>query len=307
MTVTRGSSAPGREGWDFKIRGESSVNNTSALVIVDGVPGSLTDLNPDDIENVSVLKDASAAIYGARAAGGVVLVTTKRGSHSGKKPTVTYSGNVTWKVSDPQVQWMTLQQWARCVEEVLYNEGISSGTLSTFTPVGAMPYAAIYAMKTMDPKFMGTVQSYSALGGNADAIADIGFIDSDQYSDTFGNAFSQSHTVSVSGGNDVARYNVSLGYMYDGTPLKFDIEEKSKRYNARANNDFKITKWFDLSTTIAFARRENTRPLNNPSGVNGNHSGFSDLQFRRSACLRMAQQLFRRCGSQTRRHMERAV
>lgn len=273
MTVTRGSSAPGREGWEFKIRGESSVNNTSALVIVDGVPGNLDDLNPDDIENVSVLKDASAAIYGARAAGGVVLVTTKRGTHSGKRPTVTYSGNVTWKVSDPQVQWMTLQQWARCIEETQYNTGISNGTLSVFEKVGAMPYAAIYAMKTMDPNFMGTVQSYAALGGNADAIADIGFIDSDQYSDTFGNAFSQSHTISVSGGSDVARYNVSLGYMYDGTPLKFDIEEKSRRYNARANNDFKITKWFDLATTIAFSRRENTRPLNNPSGVNGNPPG----------------------------------
>lgn len=273
MTVTRSSSAPGREGWDFKVRGESSVNNTSALVIVDGVPGNLSDLNPDDIENVSVLKDAAAAIYGARAAGGVVLVTTKRGSHSGKKPTVSYSGNVTWKVSDPQVQWMTLQQWARCVEETLYNEGISNGNLTTFTPIGAMPYAAIYAMKTMDPQYIGTVQSYAALGGNADAIADIGFIDSDQYSDTFGNAFSQSHSLSVSGGSDVAKYNVSLGYMYDGSPLRYNIEEKSRRYNARANNDFKIAKWFDLSTTLAFSRRENTRPLNSPSGVNGNPPG----------------------------------
>lgn len=273
MTVTRSSSAPGREGWDFKVRGEASVNNTSALVIVDGVPGNLSDLNPDDIENVSVLKDASAAIYGARAAGGVVLVTTKRGSHAGKKPTVSYSGNVTWKVSDPQVQWMTLQQWARCVEETLYNEGVSNGNLSTFTPIGAMPYAAIYAMKTMDPQYIGTVQSYAALGGNADAIADIGFIDSDQYSDTFGNAFAQSHSLSVSGGSDYAKYNVSLGYMYDGSPLRYNIEEKSKRYNARANNDFKIAKWFDLSTTLAFSRRENTRPLNSPSGVNGNPPG----------------------------------
>jgi TonB-linked SusC/RagA family outer membrane protein len=273
MLVTRGSSAPGREGWDFKIRGEASVNNTSALVIIDGVPGNMNDLNPEDIENVSVLKDASAAIYGARAAGGVVLVTTKRGSRNGKKPTVTYSGNVTWKVSDPQVQWMTLQQWATCIEETLYNEGISSGTLSTFTPVGAMPYAAIYAMKTRDPQFMGTVQSYAALGGNADAISDIGFIDSDQYSDTFGNAFSHSHSIGVNGGNDFMRYNVSLGYMYDGSPLQFGIKENGRRFNARANNDFTIAKWFDLSTTIAFARRDNTYPYNNPSGVNGNPPG----------------------------------
>lgn len=273
MLVTRGSSAPGREGWEFKIRGEASINNTSALIIVDGVPGGIADINPDDIENISVLKDASASIYGARAAGGVVLVTTKRGSKTGKKPTVSYSGNVTWKVSDPQVQWMNLQQWATCIEEVLYNEGISSGTLNTFTPVGAFPYAAIYAMKTRDPQYMGTIQSYSALGGNADAISDIGFIDSDQYSDTFGNAFAQSHSLSVSGGSDVAKYNVSLGYMYDGSPLQFGIKEKAHRYTARANNDFKIAKWFDLATTISFARRDNTYPLNSPSGVNGNPPG----------------------------------
>ncbi len=273
MLVTRGSSAPGREGWDMKIRGEASVNNTSALVIIDGVPGNINDLNPEDIENVSVLKDAAASIYGARAAGGVVLVTTKRGSKTGKKPTVTYSGNVTWKVSDPQVKWMSLQQWATCIEEVLYNEGISSGNFTPFQSVGAMPYAAVYAMKTRDPQFMNTVQSYSALGGNADAISDIGFIDSDQYSDTFGNAFSQSHSLGVSGGTDNVKYNVSLGYMYDGTPLRYDIKEKSQRFNARANNDFKIAKWFDLSTTIAFARRDNTRPGNSPSGVNGNPPG----------------------------------
>ena len=272
MTVTRSSSAPGREGWNFKIRGEASVNNTSALVIVDGVPGNLDDLNPDDIANISVLKDASAAIYGARAAGGVVLVTTKRGSQ-GKKPTVRYSGNVTWKVSDPQVEWMNLSQWATAIEETMYNEGISSGNLSTFQPIGAFPYAAIMAMKRRDPQFMGTVQSYDALGGNADAISDVGFLDEDQYRATFGNAFSQSHTVSVGGGNDWMTYNVSLGYMYDGSPLQFGIKEKSQRFTARANNDFKITKWMDLATTIAYARRDNTYPLMSPTGVNGNPPG----------------------------------
>lgn len=118
----------------MKIRGEASVNNTSALVIVDGVPGNIDDLNPDDIENVSVLKDASAAIYGARAAGGVVLVTTKRGSKSAKRPSVSYSGNVTWKVSDPQMQWMNLQQWATCIEEVMYNEASQAAILPHSSP-----------------------------------------------------------------------------------------------------------------------------------------------------------------------------
>ncbi|RQP08522.1 MAG: TonB-dependent receptor, partial [Parapedobacter sp.] len=77
VTVIRGSGKPGAEGYDVRIRGFSSSNDTKALVLVDGIQMDMNLLNPDDIESISVLKDASAsAIYGARAAGGVVLVTT---------------------------------------------------------------------------------------------------------------------------------------------------------------------------------------------------------------------------------------
>ena len=85
--VTRGNGQPGSEGFNIQIRGASTVNgNSSPLVIIDGVPGSMTDLNPNDVENFTVLKDASAAIYGARASNGVILVTTKKGTTG--KPTV---------------------------------------------------------------------------------------------------------------------------------------------------------------------------------------------------------------------------
>ena len=83
LTITRTSTRPGSEGAEMKIRGDISVNGKSSpLVIIDGITGSLDELNAmdaSDIENISVLKDASAAIYGARSASGVVLVTTKRG------------------------------------------------------------------------------------------------------------------------------------------------------------------------------------------------------------------------------------
>ena len=81
LTITRTSTRPGSEGAEMKIRGDISVNGKSSpLVIIDGITGSLDELNAmdaSDIENISVLKDASAAIYGARSASGVVLVTTK--------------------------------------------------------------------------------------------------------------------------------------------------------------------------------------------------------------------------------------
>lgn len=81
LVVTRTNGQPGEQGWDINIRGVSSLNGTnSPLIIVDGVPGSLTYLNPDDIASISVLKDAAAAsIYGAKSSGGVILVTTKKG------------------------------------------------------------------------------------------------------------------------------------------------------------------------------------------------------------------------------------
>ncbi|WP_353130994.1 TonB-dependent receptor plug domain-containing protein, partial [Parapedobacter pyrenivorans] len=81
VTVVRGSGKPGAEGYGIRVRGFSSSNATNALVLVDGIQMDMNLLNPDDIESISVLKDASAsAIYGARAAGGVVLITTKKGA-----------------------------------------------------------------------------------------------------------------------------------------------------------------------------------------------------------------------------------
>lgn len=96
LTITRTSTRPGSENATMKIRGDISVNGSSSpLIIIDGMSGSLDELNAmdaSDIENISVLKDASAAIYGARSASGVVLVTTKRGKKG--KAQITYNGSV---------------------------------------------------------------------------------------------------------------------------------------------------------------------------------------------------------------------
>ena len=88
------SGEPGADGSAIRIRGSNTLNNGDALIVVDGIPnraGGLDRINPNDIESVSVLKDASAAIYGSRAANGVILITTKRGKTG--KPQVSYSAN----------------------------------------------------------------------------------------------------------------------------------------------------------------------------------------------------------------------
>ena len=95
VIISRSSSAPGDESWSLSLRGSSSVNSTEPLVVIDGVAANSVSemrlLNPDDIESINFLKDGSAAIYGSRAAGGVVLITTKRGKEG--RITVNYSGS----------------------------------------------------------------------------------------------------------------------------------------------------------------------------------------------------------------------
>ena len=113
LTITRTSTRPGSEGAEMKIRGDISVNGKSSpLVIIDGITGSLDELNAmdaSDIENISVLKDASAAIYGARSASGVVLVTTKRGKKG--KAQISYSGSVSRTINGIQPPITNNQEW----------------------------------------------------------------------------------------------------------------------------------------------------------------------------------------------------
>ena len=263
VTVTRSSGAPGREGWDFKIRGESSINGTGALVLIDGIPGSMSNMNPDDIETISILKDASAAIYGARAAGGVVLVTTKRGKN--QPPKVTYKGNVAIKSPGRVNKWMDQSQWAYSMEEAQLNSGKVPGD-----NVGAIGDWAIQAMKTRDPQYYGKVVPYV---GPATGIADMGFVDVDWNDVLWRSVASQSHSIGVQGGSDKSTYNLSLGYMDDNSVLNKWGEDVSRRFNIRLNNDFKITKAISFATSLAFERRATIYPSLKPNEINGNPPG----------------------------------
>lgn len=122
LTITRSSSRPGSEGAAMKIRGDISINGNGApLVIIDGMSGSLDDLNamnPNDIENISVLKDASAAIYGARSANGVVLVTTKRGQKG--KAQITYNGSVSRTITGIKTPYTNNFEWLDMFFEAQY-------------------------------------------------------------------------------------------------------------------------------------------------------------------------------------------
>ena len=108
LTVTNsGGNTPGFEAQSILVRGQGTLNNAAPLVVVDGMTGiALSDINPQDIENISVLKDAaSAAIYGSRAANGVILVTTRHGSE--RAPRVTYCGNISFETVAKRLNLVT--------------------------------------------------------------------------------------------------------------------------------------------------------------------------------------------------------
>lgn len=129
LTITRTSARPGDEDMTIQLRGASSTNKVEPLVIIDGVPAisntEFSSLNPNDIENVSVLKDASATIYGARAAGGVILVTTKKGK-KGDKLRISYNGMVTANTPANMIPLAGMRDFASTMAEASYQDFVES-------------------------------------------------------------------------------------------------------------------------------------------------------------------------------------
>ena len=253
VMITRSSSAPGDESWNMNLRGSVSVNSTEPLVIIDGVAtNSVNDLrliNPNDIESINFLKDGSAAIYGARAAGGVVLVTTKKGKEG--KTKVEYSGSVTLKTVGLMPELMNIDQWADGVMTALENDGNTSNSWYTYAQL-AKKYKGTYI----------DLENTSNPFGNAafTDVADFVFDDSvDWLGSLFGNSLSTDHNLSISGGTEKASYRLSLGYMYDGSPLQYG-NNNNQRYNFRLSNSVKLTDKLTLESVISYNRQEQVSP-----------------------------------------------
>ena len=212
VTITQTSGNPGQDGGTIRVRGVGSFGATpSPLVLVDGMPGSLSDLSPDEIDNISVLKDASsAAIYGSRAANGVVLVTTKRGKEGRTK--VSYNGSVGFSKAAELPEMAHSYDYAK-----FYNMAIGTDT-----------YTAEDIQKYKD-------------GSDPDNYADENYLDK-----LFGgHSFLTKHTLNVNGGNERVQYMATAGYLRHDGLLKNNYYNK---YNVRLNLNAKITK--DLSMGV---------------------------------------------------------
>ena len=274
LVVTRTSTRPGSEGAAMQIRGDISINgNSSPLVIIDGISGSLDELNQmssTDIENISVLKDASAAIYGARSAAGVLLVTTKRGKKGAAK--ITYSGSLSTTVNGIQPPITTNSQWLDMFYEAQYRDATAK-------------YPALTSKDDIMKQFdwwifntgsvLGGVdangQSYSrdvlwnALrNGQTLTLTNSGktyrYEPNHYLSDElYGQATSQKHSVSISGGDDKFSYMASLAYSDAQSQLKV-AEDGEKKYSGRLNVDYQASKLLKIEAGMSYEKRDITTP-----------------------------------------------
>ena len=222
VAIVQGSGEPGNENASVTIRGVGTFSGagTQPLVLIDDVPGNLNDVNPVDIESVSVLKDASsAAIYGSRAANGVVLVTTKKGKAGKLK--VEYDGNLgfynytkMFKVVTNSVQYMNMYNTARI------NSGLTD-TTQLYTPAEINAYAT----HPNDPMYPNT----------------------NWLPYLFRTAPTQTHNITFSGGNDKTTYNINFGYVDENGIMRgFDY----KKYNVRTNLQSKVNDHITFGTNI---------------------------------------------------------
>ena len=262
LTVTRGSSRPGSEGVAFKIRGDISKNGDNApLIIIDGVTGSpdeFSQLDPNNIASISVLKDASAAIYGSRSANGVILVTTKRGKG---KPQLNYTGTFTNTIDGIKVPLTNQFEWLTMFKEAQINDAKATNTAVNwwiFQNIGG---------ESLINRMMAGEEIDLIDGGKA-----VHYSPTDLQDFMYGQARSQKHNISYSGGEEKFAYRASLGWADAKSQLKV-APDGEKKWNGMFNADYNPTKAFKIASSISYDKRDVTTPR---SGVGG---GWNDMYF----------------------------
>ena len=229
VTVIQNSSQPGSDAATIRIRGTGTLGNSDPLVLIDGVPGNMNGVDPKDIEEISVLKDAaSAAIYGSRAANGVVLITTKRGTNQGFR--LNYSGYAGFQQPTDMPQYLGGLQYME-----LHNLARQN--------LGQDP---IYSDQFLNDYENG-YQSNPDLYPNTDWLDQI-FTE---------NGFQQHHHVSMRGGNEMIKALASISFMDQGGNI---VNYNYKRYNARLNTDLKISEKFNFNFDLNYRRSLRKQP-----------------------------------------------
>lgn len=240
LTVTNsGGNTPGYESQSILVRGQGTLNNSAPLIVIDGMTGiALSDINPQDIESISVLKDAaSSAIYGSRAANGVILVTTRQGAE--RAPRITYSGNVSFETVAKRLNLVT--DYADFME--IQNAGlIANGQAPRFS--------------------QGKIDEWRNDAGRNPTV----YPNTDWQDHIYRNpSVVQNHNLSVTGGSKRVRYNLTFGYINNPGMIYYTDYE---RYQLRSNLDVNIKPWLSVGANI-FGYIDK----NNPSSENAAAGG----------------------------------
>ena len=240
VTVTRSNSAPGAEA-TIRVRGITSMTDgsTDPYILIDGVPGSLSDVNPEDIENLTVLKDAaSASIYGSQAAAGVILITTKRAAKG--KSGISYSYSLGVDTPTRMPKYMDAVSYMDAVNELKYNDLPGSGWYQAYDQALVENYWQLNAADPDDypnTDWMGLVMKNQALR--------------------------QSHNLKFTASADKLRSSVSIGM--DDVQGLYKANNSWKRYTARLNNDLSIYNWLTVSTDISMVYVDKVSPHSSPA------------------------------------------
>ncbi len=240
LTVTRSNSAPGATA-TLRIRGITSMQESDPLIIVDGVPGNLADVAPGDIQNITVLKDAaSAAIYGSRAAAGVVLVTTKR-AKADEKVKVGFTYSLALDLPTAMPEYTDAKGYMNAMNELAYNDNPSAGTES----VWAREYIDNYAFLHKSNQDLYPDTDWTSLILRKCAPR-------------------QNFGLNVSGGTSKLRSKLSLVYdnvdgLYSSKTYTYD------KYTVRVNNDFEINRYISLSADVNMRMAKSCKPYFSPA------------------------------------------
>ena len=261
LNINFSNGRPGTEG-SVNVRGFASINSTNAppLILVDGVPGSINNINPSDIESISVLKDAAAsAIYGARGAFGVVLVTTKKGAAG--RMQINYTNNFGWSGLTVNTNFMTSGYDAA----ILNDEAFIRATGNSYTGYTPEDYEELLKRKT-DPSLPSVVvqnrngQDQYVYYGNTDWWDFF-------YRDT---QTSMDHALTFSGATDKIDFYLS-GRMHEKNGLMKIQQDKFQRYNLRGKVSANLTDWLTVTNNSQLNYKNYTFPgWNGSANANNN-------------------------------------
>ena len=237
VTVVAGSGLPGQDGGTIRVRGVGTLNSADPYILVDGLEtGTLNSVDPNDIESISVLKDAaSAAIYGSKASNGVILITTKRGKSG--KPRINYNGYVSIQNPTMLQDLMSSYDYARLYDKARVEYGL-------------------------EPRFdkVGDGKIYEKFRDGSDPY---NYPNTDWYDLAYRTGFQHNHNVNVSGGTDNLKYMASVGYLHqDGTLPNAERQQ----FNGRMNLDVKLNSRLNVRVNMAYINNDYSEPNSSYGG-----------------------------------------